>query len=132
VVYFWRFAESAQFPMLLWGSYDGTTNAPIVYPNGTSIEMIENAILITISPPVLPQGVRGLSYNAVLSATGGAPPYVWSLSPGSPGLPPGLNLSVNGVISGVPVQDATFDFAVRLTDSGGRYVDRPYSITINP
>ena len=35
-VYFWRYAESAQQLMFLWGSYDGSTNAPIVYPNGTT------------------------------------------------------------------------------------------------
>jgi len=30
---------------LLWGSFDGTTNAPVVYPVGTSIEAIEAQVL---------------------------------------------------------------------------------------
>lgn len=30
---------------LLWGSYDGSTNAPVVYPIGTSIEAIEAQVL---------------------------------------------------------------------------------------
>ncbi len=132
VVYFWRFAESAHYSHAVWGSYDGSTNAPVVYPNGTSVEMIENAMLITISPPSLPDGLTGRAYSATLSATGGQPPYTWSLTPGSAGLPPGLALSPTGVISGTPGADATYDFAVRMTDSAGRYVDRPYSITINP
>ena len=25
------------FPGLYWGSFDGTTNAPVIYPNGSSI-----------------------------------------------------------------------------------------------
>jgi len=29
----------------VWGSFDGTTNAPIVYPNGTSIQELEQAVL---------------------------------------------------------------------------------------
>lgn len=29
----------------LWGSYDGTTNAPIVYPSGTSIRGLESMVL---------------------------------------------------------------------------------------
>jgi hypothetical protein len=33
------------FTGFLWGSFDGTTNAPIVYPTGTSIEALEQAVL---------------------------------------------------------------------------------------
>ena len=29
----------------LWGSFDGTTNAPVVYPSGTSITALEQAII---------------------------------------------------------------------------------------
>ncbi len=35
----------------LWGSFDGTTNAPVVYPNGTSLENLANEAVIQISPP---------------------------------------------------------------------------------
>lgn len=30
---------------LLWGSFDGTTNAPVVYPIGTSIDAVETLVL---------------------------------------------------------------------------------------
>ena len=39
---------------------------------------------------------------------------------------------MNGTISGTPTQDDTFDFVIRMTDAVGRYVDRPYAITIHP
>jgi hypothetical protein len=29
----------------IWGSFDGTTNDPVVYPNGTSIQNLENQVL---------------------------------------------------------------------------------------
>ncbi|MDB6059546.1 MAG: hypothetical protein JWO95_3390 [Verrucomicrobiales bacterium] len=35
-----------------WGSFDGSTNAPIVYPSGTSISEIESAVLNSrLNPP---------------------------------------------------------------------------------
>src|SRR6266545_4512596 len=37
--------EEDGFAGLVWGSYDGTTNAPIVFPVGTSIQEIENRVL---------------------------------------------------------------------------------------
>ena len=43
-------SEASQLSMLAWGSFDGTTNDPVVYPNGTSIENLENQILSNTSP----------------------------------------------------------------------------------
>ena len=133
--YFQSSAEANQATMLIFGSFDGTTNAPIVYPNGTSFANLENQVLMGISPGRLPNGEVGVDYGGgttVLTATGGQPPYVWSLSPGSPALPPGLFLLSDGTLGGVPTLSGTFDFSVRLTDAGGRTVDRGYSITIIP
>ncbi|MBI3191729.1 MAG: hypothetical protein HYZ36_03610, partial [Pedosphaera parvula] len=36
--------EDTAFTFFNWGSFDGTTNAPIVYPVGTSIEALESLI----------------------------------------------------------------------------------------
>jgi hypothetical protein len=33
------------FPNLLWGSFDGSTNAPVVFPIGSSVEVLEQEIL---------------------------------------------------------------------------------------
>jgi hypothetical protein len=43
-------SEASQVSMLAWGSFDGTTNDPVVYPNGTSIENLENQILSNTGP----------------------------------------------------------------------------------
>jgi Putative Ig domain len=117
-----------------WASFDGSTNAPTVYPNGTSIDDLENLITVQISPPqpALPDGNMGVAYPATtFTATGGAfsPPFTWSLPSG--GLPPGLTLSSGGTISGTPTQTGTFDFTVQMTDSLSRSVSWSYSITIN-
>jgi hypothetical protein len=41
-----------------------------------------------------------VTYSTKLAATGGNPPYKWSLASESVPLPPGLKLSAKGVISG--------------------------------
>src|SRR5439155_607264 len=38
--------EASAFLVFVWGSFDGTTNAPIVYPIGTSIYDLENQLVI--------------------------------------------------------------------------------------
>jgi len=36
--------ETTAFQLFVWGSFDGTTNAPVIYPYGSSIEEIENRV----------------------------------------------------------------------------------------
>jgi len=120
----------------LWGSFDGSTNDPVVYPNGTSIANLAAEVLIQISPATLPNGTNNVPYPTVtLSATGGQTPYVWSVASGS-ALPPGLSLSqISGqdyaTISGTPTQSGTYVFNIQLTDAVNRTVAANYSITIN-
>jgi hypothetical protein len=35
------------------------------------------------------------------------------------------------VITGTPTEAGTFDFSIRMTDSAGRFIDHPYTITIS-
>jgi len=120
----------------IWGSFDGTTNAPIVYPNGTSVANLAAEALIQISPASLPNGTNNVPYPTVtLSATGGQTPYVWALASGS-ALPPGLTLSqTSGVnyatISGTPTNSGPYVITVQMTDAGNRVVAVNYAITIN-
>src|SRR5580704_6660532 len=68
---------------------------------------------LTITTTQLPNGQLNLPYNASLSATGGSPPYTWSVGGG---LPPGLSLSPAGVISGTPTGFGDL-FTVQVTDA---------------
>ena len=128
-------AEASQATGLILGTFDGSTNAPIVFPNGTSIVNLENQLLIGITPAHLSNGQVGVNYGAAaasFNATGGVAPYSWALAPSSPGLPPGISLLSNGTFVGTPSAEGTYDFTIRLTDAAGRTVDRGYSITILP
>lgn len=116
-------------PELEWASFDGTTNDPVVYPNGTSIQNIENQIFVQITPTALANGTKGVAYPATtFTATGGAfaPPFTWSQT----GLPTGLNVSSGGTLSGTPTQSGTFDFTLQLTDAFARSVQWTYTIII--
>jgi len=114
----------------VWANYDGTTNAPVVFPNGTSIENLQNQVLVQISPATLPAGTKGQPYGVVyFTASGGAfsAPFTWSAD----NLPGGMTLSSSGVLSGNPTQSGTFDFTLTLTDSLARSVQWIYTLKIN-
>jgi hypothetical protein len=123
--------QTTQIQLLTWASFDGSTNEPVLYPDGTSIDNLGNMILIQISPPppILPTGTKDVPYpTTTFTATGGSfsTPYIWSAT----GLPPGLILSSAGTLSGTPTQSGIFDFNLQLTDSLSRSVQWTYTITI--
>jgi hypothetical protein len=125
--------ELTELSLLAWGSFDGSTNAPVVYPDGTSIANLANQVLVQLTPTALPVGTNHLIYpSTTFTATGGAfsPPFTWTLASGSGGLPPGLNLSSGGTIFGTPTLSGIFDFNLQLTDSLSRTVQWNYSLTI--
>ncbi len=70
---------------------------------------------LTITAATLPTGTVGTAYSYSLPATGGIPPYVWSINSGT--LPAGLKLSTKGTISGTPVAAGTVSFTVAVIDS---------------
>ena len=87
--------ELTQTPSVAWASFDGSTNDPEVYPNGTSIQNLENQMVISITPTSLPNAANNAFYSVAFSATGGVSPYTWSLGSGTY-LPSGLTFSPAG------------------------------------
>jgi hypothetical protein len=71
---------------------------------------------LAITSSNLANGTSGASYSVMLSVAGGTPGYTWTMASGS--LPAGLTLSSGGVISGTPTVSGTFNFSVKVTDSG--------------
>ena len=61
------------------------------------------------------QGVVGVAYSALLSASGGVAPYRWSMVSGT--LPPGLRLSADGAVAGTPTATGVYSFTVEVVDS---------------
>ena len=103
----------------------------------TAYQTLSLSIINPPPPPLaitnvsLPGGSVGAAYNAQLGATGGQPPYNWSLALGSAGLPPGLTLDSTGLISGTPTTNKVFGFKVQVTDAVFTTTSQILSITIN-
>lgn len=71
-----------------------------------------------------------VAFSQTLTATGGTPPYTWSIASGT--LPGGLQLnSTTGVISGAPSPGGTSQVTVTATDANSLTGSKTITITIN-
>ena len=95
---------------------------------------------LVVSTTALPNGEMGIPYGSALQATGGTPPYTWSVSSGS--LPIGFAITTNNAnttgqtitaITGAPAATGTTQFTVKVSDSANPAgsMTQPLSITIN-
>ena len=102
---------------------------------------------LTITTTSLPDGDCGFPYLIInpgqpsspitLSASGGIPPYNWSLPTNFNRFPPlvqtpapGLQLSPGGVISGTPSTEGVFPRSYSVRDASGVVATKSLSITI--
>lgn len=101
------------------GTFNFTVRLSDPTPTTVSSELLTIVIvpapLLITSAGELTEGAPGAAYAHQLAATGGTPPYTWSLPAGS-SLPQGLSLSSAGLISGSPTQTGAFNFTVKVTD----------------
>lgn len=75
---------------------------------------VEPGVEVVLVPAPLPVAEVEAPYEARLEAVGGTPPYLWGAT--SP-LPPGIELSEGGALTGTPTRVGTFDFQVVVRDS---------------
>ena len=93
--------------------------------DGTAFSIYLAVVETTTS---LPNGANGVAYNQTLAASGGQPPYNWTNTSGA--LPTGLTLATNGVISGTPTTNGTFNFTVMVTDALSTTASQPLTLTV--
>ncbi|UCE20050.1 MAG: T9SS type A sorting domain-containing protein [Gemmatimonadota bacterium] len=94
-------------------------------PFSDDILLSEPLAIVTDS---LPGGAVGFAYEETLVATGGVPPYSWSISSGA--LPNNLTLTPDGTITGVPDEAGPSNFIVEAIDPYSSSQFRAYTITI--
>ncbi len=125
------------------GYLNGTVKTAGIYPiavtvssGGLSATTTLNLTIaipgpLSISSAALPGGTAGVPYSQALDATGGLPPYTWSLITAGT-LPQGLSLSPSGIVSGTTATPGSFMFGVRVTDTAGGMATGTASLTIQP
>jgi len=137
--YTWSVASApAGLRLSAGGSFSGEPTAPGSFSMTVTVTDSErNAVskqfALTVLPPPLeirttdlPSATAGKAYSVTLSAAGGEPPYQWSLVGGS--LPPGVNLSNEGVMAGTPSATGSFRITVRVTDSQSATATRTFTL----
>jgi Putative Ig domain len=86
---------------------------------------------VAIATTSLPNADEGVPYSQTLAATGGTPPYTWSVT----GLPTGLNVDpATGAIMGTPgpgTGNADYPLAVTVTDSDSPAETATASLTLH-
>jgi hypothetical protein len=92
-----------------------------------SLTIAPQPLTITTAAPLF-NGTVGTPYAQTFSASGGKPPYSWSIVSGSAG---GLILDpTSGVLRNTPQNAGTFSFTVQVTDSAGVKALQDYSVAI--
>ena len=105
-------------------TYSGDTNFTGATSSPLSI-LVYNPLVVT--PPTIVGTVR-VPYTASATASGGVPPYTFT----AVGLPPGIVINAQGLLSGLPIQTGTFSATFTVTDSIHNTVSQPAPITIKP
>jgi hypothetical protein len=132
--YTWTLASGALPPGLSLSSYGSISGTPTLLGSYSFVLQVTDSgsppyiltVPVTIQvtpqpladfgPPLSPAAVNVL-YHSQIPASGGTPPYTWSIASGR--LPLGLTLDLStGYIDGTPTQVGTVNFVARVTDSG--------------
>jgi len=87
-----------------------------------------NPAPLVIQTASLPDAPANQSYNQVLQASGGIPPYNWTIISGA--LPPGLSLLPNGTIAGIPTRQWKYTFTVEVSDTDGVKASRSLTVFV--
>jgi len=90
-------------------------------------EVSKESELRIITPPFLTIQL-GESFSLNLQTVSGVPPLSWSLVGGE--LPPGVNLSSDGTLSGTPEEAQEFNFTLRVTDANSNVAEMNFTLKV--
>jgi Putative Ig domain len=87
-----------------------------IYGMAMAVYYTLEVVPLSLACPSANTGTVGVAYSSSLVASGGTPPYTFSII--AEILPPGLTLNAsNGLISGVPTAAGTYPYTAQVTDS---------------
>ena len=119
-----------------YGSYTFTVTATDSSSPAQSVNqqftLIINNVGLGITTTTLPSATVGVAYSAPLQASGGTPPYTWTVASGST-LPGWLTLSGSGTnwsLAGTPTAAGTANFSLTVTDSSSPQQRKTVALSI--
>jgi hypothetical protein len=104
-------------------------NSPVAVDPGPAASLKVQFTPLAIAPATLPSGMTGASYHQVLVASLGTAPYVFGLTSGT--LPPGVTLTPDGIVDGVPTSGGSYPITVGVTDAFGCAGTRDYTLLVD-
>lgn len=119
------------------GSYPFTVQVTDKEGTPATANLTINVSVLTIMTTTLkPWTQNAGGYSESLSATGGVPPYTWSVATGD-SLPDGLTLTNSSgawSITGTPTKEGSKSFTLRVADNGSpqSFATKGFTIVINP
>lgn len=87
---------------------------------------VNGQLMITSVSP-LATGTAGTAYSQTFEASGGTPPYSWSVISGA--LPPGLTLDSSGTLHGNPKMTINATFLLSVTDATLQHSERIFDLS---
>ena len=111
-------------------SVTATSKVDLNTKGGASVVVQEpTGEALSITTASLPDGQTGDSYDAGFSASGGTPPYSWTVSQGN--IPPGLSLSpTSGDLAGMPGTVGDYSFYIRVADAKAQSAQKAFTVKV--
>jgi hypothetical protein len=110
------------------GRFGVTLSAPPPPTTTTTATTSAPSASLGITTGSTPDGSVGVFYTFNLRASGGDPPYSWTVANGL--LPTGLSISVQGTISGTPTEPGDYAFEAEVADFAGGDATSEFDISI--
>lgn len=118
--------ESGRFELTIAAALDGASSE-----SSTLILDVDEGPALTLHTTRLPEAVAGLDYGARLEASGGVPPYRFSVTAGA--LPEGLALAVDAGrarLAGTPRKPGLYPFGLEVRDDRGGSITRQITLRV--
>ncbi len=92
------------------------------------VSLLVNATALAIDQTSLPGLTAGVAYRQTLTASGGTPPYIFTMESGT--LPGGITLSGTGTLAGTASTAGNYPIVIRVTDYANNHTLASFTLVV--